>query len=221
MTAETDVSSDRGWLRRNRWWLLALPVALALALASAAYRVNDFWYENDWHRVDATVEQGQFVTTRAVVHSFDQPPAPAALRVRLGDVASSAVVRDTLGSDLPVPAGAVGVQVRLDFRAVDGKPAPYCTVFIVDDQRNRYSVSPVDEGTNPCPPPGHSFGDTTAPERWSRLVSAAVPKGATVQEVWLGVTWPDYVRLKIRNPRTASDLAPAGTAKEQPASADR
>ena len=73
---------DCGWLRRNRWWLLALPVALALALASAAYRINDLWFENGWHRVDATVEQGRFVTTRATVYSFDEKPTPADLRVR-------------------------------------------------------------------------------------------------------------------------------------------
>ena len=211
---------ERGWLRRNRWWLLALPVALALALASAAYRVNDFWFENGWHRVDATVEQGQFVTTRATVYSFDEKPTPADLRVRLGSVSSSAMLQDSLGSELPMPAGAVAVQVRLDFRAVKGKPAPYCTVFVVDDEGNRYAVTAIDGGTNPCPPPGFSYGDTTAPERWSRTVSAAVPKDVTVREVRLGITWPDYVRMTLTNPQRAADL-PAGARSEQSMGANR
>lgn len=210
-----------GWLRRNRGWLVALPVALALALASAAYRVNDLWYENGWHRVDATVDEGEFVTTRALVYSFDEQPKRADLRVRLGSVRRGDDLRDTLGGELDMPPGLVGVQLGLDFEAVKGRPAPYCTVFVVDEAGNRYPAAPIDGGTNPCPPPGFSYGDSTAPQRWSRLVSAAVPKKAVVREVWLGITWPDYVRMTVATPRPAADLTGASGTAEQRATANR
>lgn len=207
------------WLRRNRWWLLALPMALALALASGAYRVMDFWYEDGWHRVDATVEQGEFVTTHATVYTFDKKPEPAALRVRLASVHRGGDPQTSLGYGLDMPPDAVGVQLRLDFEAVQEKPAPYCTVFVVDADGNRYSVAPNDGGTNPCPHPGFMSGDTTAPETWSRTVVAVVPKHATVEYVWVGVTWPDYVRFRLEPPRRATEL-PAVPAEQQ-AGADR
>lgn len=222
MTDVETTSRRSGWLRRNRWWLLTLPVALGLALASAAYRVNDFWYENGWHRVDATVDQGKFVTTHATVYSFDEKPKPTDLRVRLASVRRGGGLQDDLGSGLDMPPNVVGVQLRLDFQAVKGQPAPYCTVFVVDAHGNRYSVSSADGGTNPCPQPGFMSGDTNAPKRWSRAVVAAVPKHATVEYVWVGVTWPDYVRFKLDPPRKAMDLPAAQQQRaEQQADADR
>lgn len=195
---------EQGWLRRNRWWLVALPFAVVLALASASYRVNDFWYENGWHRVDATVDQGRFVTTHATVYSFDEKPKPVDLRVRLGSVSRTDQMRDDFGNALPMPRSAVGVQLRLDFEAVKGKPAPYCTVYVVDTDGNRYEVAVLDSGSNPCPPPGYSDGDTHAPKKWSRIVAATLPKQATAEYVWLGVSWPDYVRFRVtEQPRVA------------------
>jgi hypothetical protein len=123
-------------------------------------------------------------------------PEPADLRVRLRSVTRNDDIRDSFGNALAMPSGAVGIQLRLDFEAVKGKPAPYCTVYVVDTDGNRYEVSVIDGGTNPCPPPGFISGDTTAPKSWSRTVAAAVPKRATVQYVWVGVTWPDYVRFR-------------------------
>ncbi len=206
--------SDRGtnrrqtWLRRNRWWLLALPAALALALASAAYRVNDFWYENGWHRELVSAPQGRFVTTHHTVYSLDQKPRRADLRMRLGAIAASDVMRDSLGAELPMPPGAVGVKLRLDFHAVGGKPAPYCTVYVLDDRGERYPVEELDGGTNPCPPPGGSPDDPTAPRSWSRSLVAVVPKTARVDAVRVGVSWPDYVTFRTSR-------------AEQPTPADR
>ncbi|HUP99477.1 MAG TPA: hypothetical protein VM093_03370 [Aeromicrobium sp.] len=202
----THTAAARGWLRRNRWWLIALPLALAVALASAAYRVNDFWWENGWHRADATVDQGTFVTTRATVYSFDDKPRRVGLRVRLGEVTRTGEMRNPLGEALPLPPSATGVRLRLDFEAVKGKPAPYCTVYVVDTGGSRYEAQPLDSGSNPCPPPGGSPEDSSAPKTWSRIVAAAVPKRAKVEYVWVGVSWPDYVRFRISPSRRAIDL---------------
>lgn len=215
-------NQDRGWLRRNRWWLLALPVALALAAASAAYRVNDFWWQNGWHRAVTTVDQGEFVTTRATVYSFDEKPKPVDLRVRLASVTRTNEMRNWLGEPLPLPGSAVGVRLQLDFQAVKGKPAPYCTVFVVDSDGNRYEVEELDSGSNPCPPPGVSPDAATAPSTWSRTVAAAVPKRTKVAHVWLGVTWPDYVRFDLKpSPRPAIELPRAPQQGEQGSGAVR
>ena len=193
----TDVKAEPGWLRRNRWWLLALPIALAVALASAAYRVNDFWYENGWHDEIASVRQGRFVTTQHTVYSLDQKPERVDLRMRLGAVGSTDEWHDGLGTARTMPPKAVGVKVRLDFQAVKGKPAPYCEVFVVDTEGNRYPVEELDAGSNPCPPPGGSPDDPTAPKTWSRVVGAAVPKTARVNAVRVGVSWPGYVTFRL------------------------
>lgn len=193
----SDVNSERGWLRRNRCWLVALPVALGLALASAAYRVNDFWYENGWHREIASVQQGRFVTTRDTVYSLDEKPKRVDLRMRLGGVGSADVLRDSLGQERSMPPGAVGVKLRLDFQAVGGKPASYCEVYVVDTDGSRYPVEAIDGGSNPCPPSGGSPDDATAPKSWSRVVAAAVPKTARIEAVRVGVSWPGYLTFRI------------------------
>lgn len=185
------------WLRRNRWWLLALPLAVVLAVASAGYRVDDFWWSNGWHRAEAVAPVGRYATLRATVYSFDQKPAPVTMNVRLGSVTR---IDGRPGSP------RVGARLRLDFRAVDGKPAPYCTVFVVDTDGNRYDVIMLDDGSNPCPPPDGSPDDATAPARWSRDVAAAVPRKAKVASVWIGVTKPGYARFDLDPPRRAEDL---------------
>jgi hypothetical protein len=204
MTVEQD---RRGWWRRHRWWLAALPIALVLAVASAGYRVNDLWYENGWHREVAAVDQGRFVTTRHTVYVFDSKPKQVGLRMRLGRMATVPEMRDGLGYDLKLPKDMVSLGLRLDFRAVQGKPAPYCTAYVVDSGGNRYEVEELDSGTNPCPPPGVSPEASSAPPRWSRYVSAAVPRSAVITDVWVGVSWPRYVRFHLTNPGRAADLA--------------
>ncbi len=51
--------SRPNWLRANRWWILALPFALALMLAASAYRVNTFWWENSFHDETGRAEPGK------------------------------------------------------------------------------------------------------------------------------------------------------------------
>jgi hypothetical protein len=207
--------NQRGWWGRNRWWLLALPVALVCALASASYRVNDLWYENGWHREVAAVGQGSFVTTRHPVYDFEAEPKEGGprqvdLRMRLGRMAPVPSMRDGLGYDLELPKDMVSLGLRLDFQAVKGKPAPYCTVYVVDSRGNRYEVEELDSGSNPCPPPGGSPEDSSAPRQWSRYLSAAVPRSAVVTDVWVGVSWPGYVRFQLRHPGRAGNLGSRG-----------
>ncbi len=198
--------TEERWLRRHRWWLLGLPMALVLALLSASYRVNDLWYENGWHREIATVGQGRFLTTHHTVYGFDEKPKSVGLRMRLGAVSATDAMYDGLGTAQPLPSGMVGVKVTLDFRAVRGRPAPYCTVYVVDRDGNRYEVEELDGGSNPCPPPGVSPDDAKAPAAWTRTVSAPVPKSAVVTDVWVGVSWPGYIRFHLTKPQRAGTL---------------
>ena len=50
------------WLRRNRWGLLALPVAAALAVGANAQRLQDYWWNVDLRNAAATGSQGEWVT---------------------------------------------------------------------------------------------------------------------------------------------------------------
>jgi len=200
-------TDERGsWARRNRWWLIALPIALVLAVGSAAYRVNDLWYANGWHHELATVDQGRFSSTKHTVYGFDEKPKSVGLRMRLASVTGTDAMYDGLGESLPLPTGMSGVKLRLDFRAMGGKPAPHCTVYILDSAGNRYEVEELDGGSNPCPPPGGSPDDPNAPPSWTRTVSAALPRSATVTDVWVGVSWPDYIRFHLTKPQRAGTL---------------
>jgi hypothetical protein len=209
--SDSGATADRDWLRRNRWWLAALPFVLVLALASAAYRVNDLWYQNGWHREVVAVDQGRFVTTEHTAYSFEDKPKPVWVRMRLGPISTVPTMSNELGEKFPVPPGTVGVKLRLDFEAVKGKPAPYCTAYVLDTEGNRYPVEELDGGSNPCPPPGVSPDEPTAPKKWSRVLVAAVPSSARVSDVWVGVSWPEYVRFHLPQPRRAADLAGSGS----------
>ena len=35
--------------RPSRWWILAIPFAIALMLAASGYRVGTFWFHNGQH----------------------------------------------------------------------------------------------------------------------------------------------------------------------------
>ena len=70
---------DVSWLRLNRWWLLALPFALAGTVAATAYNVKVFWYESGLHHRLALAERGEFVEVTAEYDDAHGPPrAPCA-----------------------------------------------------------------------------------------------------------------------------------------------
>ena len=56
------------WWRENRFWLAALPVALAAVIAASSYNVRPFWYDNGLHHEVAAAATGDYA--RATI-SYD------------------------------------------------------------------------------------------------------------------------------------------------------
>lgn len=143
-----------GWWRRNRWGLVALPVAMAAALAASSYRVETYWWlEKPRDLVHG--ERGEWVTFTA--SQYDRGgDRPFTVRVRLDDVRPAEAA---FGEDDPLepPAGVQAVAVDLTLAAPPDVPLTGCDLVVRDASGTEYayqSTSPsISQATSPCVPP--------------------------------------------------------------------
>ena len=196
------------WLRRNRWWLVALPLAVALAAVASAYQVKLFWYDADLRHAMATAEPGEFVT---VTDDYSDPfgETSRTLRVRLTGV-DTTPTWPTLDGEALTPAGTQAVVVRLEFEADPGETLNYCNVTVEDTEGRRYEIPELAAQSTPCLPDGRTgpvlpaTRDTRRgyvvpgeerPPTWQAGPVFLVPEGATVGRVLVWWDEPDYVEL--------------------------
>lgn len=201
----------RSWWRMNRWWLLVLPVAVAVASLASAYRVKPFWYEDGLHHALATAEPGRPVR---VVDGFRDTGGET---TRTFDVELEALVpveqvrsptRDTVG----VPPGVTAYQVRLAFSAAPDQELNFCHVALIDSEGNRYGGDVPDPlgQDNPCLPKGHEGPDPAIlrgqqrgvvppgherPETWTVTPVVLVAKDVRITDALVWFDLPDYARL--------------------------
>jgi hypothetical protein len=200
---------NRSWWRENRFWLPALPIALAGLMLASSYNVKDYWYDNGLHHELATADQGTFVST---TEPYDDALGPTSrtYSVRLAALGSTDVYpNEEDGGPGRPPEGAGAVVVHLDWKAPGDQVLRGCTVSVVDDQGRRYDV---DRATfsNPCTPEDHAgphdpFSNTgergTVPEgedrpaTWSTASVILVPPGREITQVLVWWQVPGYVRL--------------------------
>ena len=99
--------------RPSRWWIAAVPFAVAAMLAANGYRVSDSWYyaglnheiasgePNEWVAVSERIADAHGDTTRTY-------------RVRLAGLGGSVPeTRDTVGDEVPLADGMVARTVKL------------------------------------------------------------------------------------------------------------
>jgi hypothetical protein len=201
------------WLRSNRWWLVVLPLALALMLGASAYRVRTFWWESGLHREAAVSRPGDFVR---VVDDFDDALGPTrrTYEVRAERLEKLPEIPQDFGDPEPLPADTVAYRVPLDFRAAPDQDLNYCKVVLVDDAGRRFGgdTSDVLDQVNLCLPEGHGGPETPLlkgskrgvvppgeerPESWSVEPIVLVPEGARPTSVWVSFSPPEYVRLPL------------------------
>jgi hypothetical protein len=201
------------WLRLNRWWLLVLPLAVALMVGGSSYRVRTFWWESGLHREAAASTPGEFVR---VVDDFED--ALGATRrtyeVRASGMEELDEIPQDFGDPEPVPSGAKAVRVALDFRAEPDQDLNYCRVMLVDADGVRYGGDTSDllDQTNLCVPEDHPGPSSPLlkgsrrgvvpqgaerPASWSVEPIVLVPRDARPTSVWVTFTPPDYVRLPL------------------------
>lgn len=196
-----------GWWHRNRWALVALPVALALAVVAAGDRVRTLWWEQDLRRPTTAAAGG--------TAAFRQEVAGAGtvdVRVRLDDVRDAT----RLPEGLELPAGARAVQVDLTLEADPDVALVTCSLAVRDAGGTRYDYVAIGWGAyqpaSPCVPedatgPWPSLGDDLdgalrdpdappRPRTWSVSPLVVVPQDVQVADVVLWWQMPHHVLLE-------------------------
>ncbi|WP_421741270.1 hypothetical protein [Cellulomonas sp.] len=199
MSTTTDSPS---WWRRNRWALVALPVALALALVAAGDRVRTLWWEQDLRR-PTTVAAGETAEFHQRVYDGDGGTLPVDVEVRLDGVGEVT----TLPEDMELPAGTRAVQVDLTLSADPDVVLTGCSLAVRDAAGTRYGYDAGGWGAAqspmPCVPedtPGPwAFADPDdlpRPATWSVSPVVVVPDGVEITDVALWWQMPRYVLLQ-------------------------
>jgi hypothetical protein len=203
----------RGWWRDNRFWLPALPLALAMLLLASSYNVKDFWYDAGLHHRVASGQQGEQVS--ATMRYDDAVGATSrTFEVRMTELGTT----DTYpfkdeDEPQPPPNGIDAVVAHLDWAAESDQVLTACTVSLVDDQGRRYDVDtttvfdscvPEDRPgpTDPFSKDGERGLVVEGEERpatWSTAPVFLVPHGRKISQVlvWWPQSMPDYVELSV------------------------
>ncbi|MBC9225488.1 hypothetical protein GL325_04040 [Aeromicrobium sp. 636] len=121
------VEHRRTWWQRNRIGLLALPLALALALAAGSSRLHDYWWTHGFH--DPVPVSGG---AASLVDQYDDGHLRYPIEAEYS-VASFVPAEDLrlLGGD-PLPDGVRAWRLSLAVEADPDTVLTGCTVAIVD-----------------------------------------------------------------------------------------
>ncbi|GIG40057.1 hypothetical protein [Cellulomonas phragmiteti] len=202
-----------GWWHRNRWALVALPLALALVVVASGDRVRSLWWEQGLHR-PTSAAPGATVTFHQDLRDGLGGTFPLDVEVRLDGVGDAADLPD----GLELPPGSRAVQVDLTLGADPDVVLVGCRLAVRDTAGTRYDYVANAWGawqaTVPCVPedatgPWPSLGDvddalsapdggsTPRPATWSVSRVVVVPDGVDVTDVVLWWQMPHHVRLEV------------------------
>ena len=204
-------------LRPSRWWIAAVPVAVATMLAANGYRVPTFWYESGQHHEIAAGAASDWLAV-AEPTSDAHGDYLRKYDVRLAGLGGEQTAyEDRYGSEFELPQGMVARTVDLEFRADPAVPLKSCAVSVIDDQGREYRVGHIFDSLGPsvtvCVPettPGPSvplfksqprgaldLEELPRPAQWSTSPAIAVPKDAKLVELRISFENPDYVTLRL------------------------
>jgi hypothetical protein len=130
------------WLRRNRWGLILLPVALVLALLASSSRVQLFWWNYGPHEVTHG-RQGQ---PASFTEDWQDKAGHHTRSLRVS-VRSVAPAHEVVVEDQPepvqvtLPAGATLWRIELDVEADPNTVLWGCQVAIIDTQGRTFDTS--------------------------------------------------------------------------------
>lgn len=219
----------RGWWRRNRWALLALPVVLVVVAASGAGRAATFWLPNELSdRVDT-----QFDTMTHFADDYVDATGEhqRSLKIAVRDVVADPQPLDMagepvtggLGGEEPataqdlLPQGTRLWQVDLDFEADPETVLTICHVALVDAQgritERDTSLLSWNAGFDVCQPANtqnptsqlfvdeEAHEPSTRPPAYSRSVQLVTADN--FEPVAVRVWWEPPTYLSVRLPADA------------------
>ena len=200
-----------GWWRRNRWALVALPVALVLTLVASGDRVRILWWEQDL-RAPITVDAGATGELHQRVYDGVGGTMPIDVRVHLDGVGDAT----TLPRDMELPDGTRAVRVDLTLSADPDIVLAGCELAVRDAAGTRYEYEAnawgAFQAVVPCVPedtpgPAPSLGDLDdvlseresppRPATWSVSPVIVLPDDVEVTEVVLWWQKPQYLLLEV------------------------
>jgi hypothetical protein len=200
-----------GWWHRNRWALVALPVALALTLVASGDRVRTLWWQEDLHS-PTTVAAGGTAHFHQRVYDGLGGTMPIDVSVQLDGVGDAT----TLPRDMELPDDTRAVQVDLTLSADPDQVLSACQLAVRDAAGTRYeyvsnawgafqAVVPCVPEDSPGPEPSLGNLDDTLsdpehdprPATWSVSRVVVVPAGTEVTDVVLWWQKPQYLQLDV------------------------
>jgi hypothetical protein len=203
------VGPRQGWWRENRFWLPALPVALAAVLLASSYQLKTFWYDEGLHDKVASAPQGEYAAV-SLDYRDAVGPTSRTFRVKLKLVATTRdyPFNDVEGPREP-PEDVDAVVVHLGWDASPDQVLRGCQVTLVDSEGRHYERLPGDGQGNLCVRSGMEGPvqpllegeQRTVPEgadrppTWSTAPVFLVPEGRRITQVLVWWERPRYVEL--------------------------
>ena len=201
-----------GWTRRNRWGLVALPLALAAALVASSDRVKLYFWDEGLHQPQRGT-QGAWLDFRDT-YTDSEGEHPLAVRVRLDSVAPATSGRMAT-TPLELPPGTKAVTVSLSLEADPALPLSGCRLAVRDAAGTRYDYLSEIGGNQPfspcvppdAPGPDRALGDLdkgrdtssepARPRSWTVQPVITLPSDVDVADVVLWWDLPDYASLAV------------------------
>lgn len=202
------------WVRRNRWGLVLLPVAVLLAVVASSSRMVHFWYPYGPHDVQSgalgePVHLSQEWQDRSGTHVRD-------VDVTVTAVEPTTVVRDYNNEDIPGsgPSGTTLWRVSLDLTAPTDDVILGCQLEIIDTEGREfvYASTGLEQGSlksSPClnsdaigPQAALIEGrgqesDTPRPGSWSTVADVIVAEGAVPERVRIWWEHPTVIEVEL------------------------
>lgn len=198
------------WWRRNRWALIALLPALALALLASSDRVSALYWSADLHDARRGT-QGEWLDHHDLLATASGD-RPVDVAVRLDGVTRTDTGWES-SSDLVLPPGTRAVRVDLTLRADPDEPLRGCTLAVRDADGTRYDYDWAAAGgtqpSSPCVPAGapgpwpefegleSSPDELPRPAEWHVAPVVVVPRDVEITEVLLWWEVPTYLELSV------------------------
>jgi hypothetical protein len=201
-----------GWFRLNRWWLPALPVALAGVLAASAMYVRPLWYDRGFHHAVGTAQPGQYArATLSYDDHYGKTSRTFQVRLQRSGTSALAPAGEFDEPSLP-PKGTESYVLFLDWKADPDQVLFGCKVTLVDDHGRQYQATDDLDLPDPCVPEdqpgpegaydsseprGYVEKGAARPPTWTTSPRFLVPVGVHLTQVRIWWDLPDYVALPV------------------------